>query len=51
MTPEYANVATSEGGVYRLPLRWTMGGAWYVDAKIALSDGQEIRRRFPVDVK
>lgn len=51
MTPEYANAATSEGGIYRLPLNWTMGGAWYVDAKITLEDGQELRRRFPVDVK
>lgn len=51
MTPENAEASTGEGGLYRLPLTWTMGGAWYVDAKITLSDGQEIRRRFPVDVK
>lgn len=51
MTPENAETATSAVGVYRLPLKWTMGGAWYVDAKITLRDGTEIRRRFPVDVK
>jgi hypothetical protein len=51
MTPEYADATASEAGVYRLPLNWTMGGAWYVDAKVTLRDGQEIRRRFPVDVK
>jgi hypothetical protein len=51
MTPEHADATTSEAGVYRLPLTWTMGGAWYVDAKITLHDGSVIRRRFPVDVK
>jgi hypothetical protein len=51
MTPENADATTSEGGVYRLPLEWTMGGAWYVDVKITLQDGTEVRRRFPVDVK
>jgi hypothetical protein len=51
MTPEYADAATSAGGVYRLPLTWTMGGAWYVDAQITLPDGEVIRRRFPLVVK
>jgi hypothetical protein len=51
MTPEYANASTSEGGMYRLPLKWTMGGAWYVDAKITLPNGEVIGRRFPIDVK
>ena len=37
--------------IYRLPLNWTMGGAWYVDVKITLRDGTVVRRRFPVDVK
>lgn len=51
MTPENAETAASAAGVYRLPLTWTMGGAWYVDAKITLPGGEVIKRRFPVDVK
>lgn len=51
MTPERAEATGGANGEYRLPLRWTMGGAWYVDVKITLRDGAEVRRRFPVDVK
>lgn len=51
MTPENAEATTGQAGVYRLPLTWTMGGAWYVDARITLSNGEVLRRRFPVDVK
>ncbi len=51
MVPVNAETATSQAGVYRVPLKWTMGGAWYVDIKIATAGGQTIQRRFPVDVK
>jgi hypothetical protein len=51
MTPENAEGATGEAGIYRLPLTWTMGGAWYVDVRITLTNGETLRRRFPVDVK
>jgi hypothetical protein len=51
MKPEYADATTGANGVYRLPLKWTMGGAWYVDVKITLRSGDVLRRRFPVDVK
>lgn len=51
MVPVNAEASGSEAGVYRLPLKWTMGGAWYVDVKIATAGGQTIERRFPVDVK
>lgn len=51
MVPENAETATGAGGEYRLPLNWTMGGAWYVDVKITLQNGEVVRRRFPVDVK
>lgn len=51
MTPENAEVTAGTNGEYRLPINWTMGGAWYVDVKITLQNGEEIRRRFPVDVK
>lgn len=51
MTPERADSTIGANGEYRLPLNWSMGGAWYVDVKITLPGGQEVRRRFPVDVK
>lgn len=51
MVPVNAESAGSQGGEYRIPLKWTMGGAWYVDARITLPDGQVIQRRFPTDVK
>ena len=51
MTPEYADIMSGTNGVYTGPLKWTMGGEWYVDAKITLPGGEVLRRRFPVDVK
>jgi hypothetical protein len=51
MVPVNAESGASQDGVYRIPLRWTMGGAWYVDARITLPDGEVIQRRFPTDVK
>jgi hypothetical protein len=51
MIPVSGVATESESGLYRVPLKWTMGGAWYVDVRITTSDGQIIRRRFPVDVK
>lgn len=51
MTPVTAEAASGANGEYRLPLNWSMGGAWYVDVKIRLSNGEVVRRRFPVDVK
>jgi hypothetical protein len=51
MKPESAEVASGAAGEYRLPLNWTMGGAWYVDVNITLRNGEVLRRRFPVDVK
>lgn len=51
MVPVNASVSGGQGGVYRVPLRWTMRGDWYVDVKFTLADGQVIGRRFPVVVK
>lgn len=51
MVPVNAEAAGGQAGVYRVPLKWTMGGAWYVDVKITTAGGQTIQRRFPVDVK
>lgn len=51
MVPVYAEITSSADGVYTTPLTWTMGGAWYVDAKITLAGGEIIKRRFTLDVK
>jgi len=51
MVPVNAETSGGQAGVYRVPLKWTMGGAWYVDVKIITAGGQTIQRRFPVDVK
>jgi hypothetical protein len=51
MIPESAAATDGANGEYRLPLNWSMGGAWYVDVKITLRNGEVVRRRFPVDVR
>jgi hypothetical protein len=51
MVPVYADISSGDAGVYRTPLKWTMGGEWYVDANITLRGGEVVRRRFPVDIK
>jgi len=40
MEPVIAETGESEGGVYRLPFRWTMGGGWIVTVTAALPDGR-----------
>lgn len=51
MVPVNAQATGGQGGVYRVPLRWTMAGDWYVDVKFTLADGKLVGRRFPVVVK
>ncbi len=51
MKPEYADATIGANGEYRMPLDWSMGGSWYVEAKITLKNGDVVRRRFPVDVQ
>ena len=51
MVPVNAEASGGQAGVYRVPLKWTMGGAWYVDVKLTTTSGQAIQRRFSVDVK
>ncbi len=51
MVPVNAEATGGQDGIYRVPLRWTMGGDWYVDVRFTLPDGQVVGRRFPVVVK
>lgn len=50
MKPEFGRADAGQGGRYSIPIEWTMGGAWYVDVKATLSNGQVITRRFPLNV-
>jgi hypothetical protein len=51
MVPVMGQANASRDGVYRVPLKWTMAGDWYVDVKFTLPDGQIVTRRFPVSVQ
>jgi hypothetical protein len=51
MVPVLASTASSQAGVYRVPLQWTMAGDWFVDLKFTLPGGQQVVRRYPVGVK
>lgn len=51
MTPVTASGQGSQEGVYRVPLRWTMAGDWYVDVTFTLADGTKLARRFPLNVR
>jgi hypothetical protein len=51
MKPSFGKAARGQGGVYRVPIQWTMGGDWYVDVKLTLPDGKTATRRFPATVK
>lgn len=51
MVPVRARGSGGQAGTYRIPLRWTMAGDWYVDVRFTLPDGALIGRRFGVTVK
>ena len=51
MVPVMGQADAGQGGVYRVPLKWTMAGDWYVDVKFTLPGGQTVARRFPVSVQ
>ncbi len=50
MKPSFGTVTAAADGQYRVAIRWTMGGDWYVDIKATLADGRVIARRFPITV-
>jgi hypothetical protein len=50
MVPVSGQALGGAGGVYRVPIKWTMAGDWYVDAKFTLADGKVVARRFPAKV-
>lgn len=50
MLPIEAATATSESGVYRVPVRWTMAGEWIITVEATLSDGRRASRSFDFTV-
>lgn len=50
MLPIDAAITTSESGVYRVPVRWTMAGDWIVTVEAALSDGRRSSQQFDLTV-
>ena len=51
MAPAMGRVDGGPGGIYRVPMTWTMAGDWTLDITFSLADGQTISRRFPVSVQ
>lgn len=51
MEPVEAETSTSERGVYRLPVTWTMGGGWLIDVTATLSNGAAKTERFEIFVE
>ncbi|MBE0691091.1 MAG: FixH family protein [Anaerolineae bacterium] len=45
MRPVLREVENGQGGVYRIPFEWTMGGDWLLDVEVTLADGTIARRR------
>lgn len=51
MMPVEGSVSDSAGGVYRLPLVWTMGGGWIVTVTARLANGGEASENFVLFVE
>jgi hypothetical protein len=50
MLPIEASVASGDGGVYRVPVRWTMAGDWIITVEATLNDGRRVARSFDLAV-
>ena len=50
MLPIEASVAGGDGGVYRVPVRWTMAGDWIINVEATLNDGRRTTRSFDLTV-
>ena len=51
MVPVMGQADAGPGGVYRVPMTWSMAGDWYLDVTFRLPDGRIVARRFPVSVQ
>jgi hypothetical protein len=50
MVPIFAEAQSTAGGLYSLPLEWTMSGDWIVTIDAELPDGRRVGRQFNVTV-
>jgi hypothetical protein len=50
MTPVQGATDVSDGGVYRIPFDWTMGGDWILTVSVALPGGETASRAFNLSV-
>jgi hypothetical protein len=50
MLPIEASAAGGDGGVYRVPVRWTMAGDWIITVEATLNDGRRASRSFDMVV-
>lgn len=51
MQPVMGVSAEGEGGIYRVPFRWTMGGDWIVTITASLPDGTQIVENVDLSVR
>jgi hypothetical protein len=45
MAPVFAQAIEKEPGQYEAPLEFTMGGDWFILAKVTLPDGRHLERQ------
>lgn len=50
MLPIEVSAAGGDGGVYRVPVRWTMAGDWTITVEATLNDGRRVTRSFDLAV-
>ncbi len=51
MVPVIAHVDGGEGGVYRVPFTWSMGGDWVITVTARAPDGRQAQADFPFTVE
>jgi len=51
MAPVLAAATENDGGVYRIPFTWTMGGDWFVEITVTRPDGSTVSQRFDLTVQ
>ena len=51
MLPVLAEAEAAVDGVFSLPLEWTMGGDWIVEARLSLADGSVASQTFSFQVE
>lgn len=51
MAPEFGEVETADGGKYRIPFKWTMGGDWILTITATLAAGEIVKDTFKFTVE